>query len=65
MKKLFLIQLSISIGLFAQTTEVIKKTDIYLKPNKNKENILGKIFPEVSVKKLKKYEMTFHKNHYN
>ena len=54
MKKLFLIQLSISIGLFAQTTEVIKKTDIYLKPNKNKENILGKIFPEVSVKKLKK-----------
>ena len=54
MKKLFLIQLIISIGLFAQTTEVIKKTDIYLKPNKNKENILGKIFPEVSVKKLKK-----------
>ena len=44
MKKLLLIQLIISIGLFAQTTEVIKKTDIYLKPNKNKENILGKYF---------------------
>lgn len=44
----------ISFVLFGQTTEVIKKTDIYLKPNTNKENIIGQIFPQSSIKKLKK-----------
>ena len=54
MKKLFFLSFSISIGLFAQTTEVIKKTAIYIKPNKNKDNIVGEIFPGSSLTKLKK-----------
>tara|TARA_B100001179_G_scaffold193522_1_gene151023 strand:+ start:1646 stop:2230 length:585 start_codon:yes stop_codon:yes gene_type:complete len=54
MKKLFFLFFSISIGLFAQTTEVIKKTAIYIKPNKNKDNIIGEIFPGSSLTKLKK-----------
>jgi len=54
MKKLFFLLFSISIGLFAQTTEVIKKTAVYIKPNKNKDNIVGEIFPGSSLTKLKK-----------
>ncbi|MAM44802.1 MAG: hypothetical protein CL703_03820 [Chloroflexi bacterium] len=54
MKKLFFLFFSISIVLFAQTTEVIKKTAIYIKPNKNKDNIVGEIFPGSSLTKLKK-----------
>ena len=54
MKQLSVLLFSISIFVFGQTTEVIKKTDIYLKPNKNKENIIGQMFPESSVTKLKK-----------
>ena len=54
MKKLFFLFFFISIGLFAQTTEVIKKTAIYIKPNKNKDNIIGEIFPGSSLTKLKK-----------
>ena len=54
MKKLFFLFFSISIGLVAQTTEVIKKTTIYIKPNKDKDNIVGEIFPGSSLTKLKK-----------
>jgi len=54
MKKLFFLFFSISIGLASQTTEVIKKTTIYIKPNKNKDNIVGEIFPGSSLTKLKK-----------
>ena len=54
MKQLSILLFFISIFVFGQTTEVIKKTDIYVKPNKNKENIIGQIFPESSVIKLKK-----------
>jgi hypothetical protein len=54
MKQLFFLLFFISIGLFAQTTEVIKKTAIYIKPNNNKDNIVGEIFPGSSLIKLKK-----------
>jgi hypothetical protein len=54
MKQLFFLLFFISIGLFAQTTEVIKKTAIYIKPNNNKDNIVGEIFPGSSLTKLKK-----------
>ena len=54
MKQLSILLFFISIFVFGQTTEVIKKTDIYVKPNKNKENIIGQIFPESSLVKLKK-----------
>lgn len=54
MKQLFFLLFFISIGLFAQTTEVIKKTAIYIKPNNNKDNIAGEIFPGSSLTKLKK-----------
>ena len=53
MKILFLL-FAISFNLFSQTTEVIKKTDIYTSPNKNKDNIIGEILPGASIKKLKK-----------
>jgi len=33
---------------------VIKKTTIYIKPNKDKDNIVGEIFPGSSLTKLKK-----------
>ncbi|MDG2266570.1 MAG: hypothetical protein P8L91_06255, partial [Candidatus Marinimicrobia bacterium] len=45
---------AISFNLFSQTTEVIKKTDIYTSPNKSKDNIIGEILPGASIKKLKK-----------
>ena len=38
MKQLSILLFLLSIFVFGQTTEVIKKTDIYVKPNKNKEN---------------------------
>ena len=38
----------------SQTTEVIKKTDIYTFPNKSKDNIIGEMLPGASIKKLKK-----------
>ena len=53
MKILFLL-FAISFNLFSQTTEVIKKTDIYTSPNKSKDNIIGEILPGASIKKLKK-----------
>ena len=53
MKKLLLL-LTLSINLFSQTTEVIKKTDIYTSPNKSKDNIIGEMLPGASIKKLKK-----------
>ena len=53
MKILFLL-FAISFNLFSQTTEVIKKTDIYISPNKSKDNIIGEILPGASIKKLKK-----------
>ena len=53
MKILFLL-FAISFNLFSQTTEVIKKTDIYTSPNKSKDNIIGEILPGGSIKKLKK-----------
>ena len=53
MKKLLLL-FALSINLFSQTTEVIKKTDIYTSPNKIKDNIIGEIFPGSSLTKLKK-----------
>jgi len=49
-----LVLLTLSINLFSQTTEVIKKTDIYITPNKNKNNVVGEMFPGASIKKLKK-----------
>ena len=49
-----LVLLTLSINLFSQTTEVIKKTDIYITPNKNKINVVGEMFPGASIKKLKK-----------
>ena len=42
MKILFLL-FALFINLFSQTTEVIKKTDIYSSPNKSKDNIVGEI----------------------
>tara|TARA_X000000368_G_scaffold333770_1_gene271129 strand:+ start:137 stop:718 length:582 start_codon:yes stop_codon:yes gene_type:complete len=53
MKKLLLL-FALSINLFSQTTEVIKKTDIYTSPNKSKNNVMGEILPGASIKKLKK-----------
>jgi len=53
MKILFLL-FALFINLFSQTTEVIKKTDIYSSPNKSKDNIVGEISPGSSIKKLKK-----------
>ena len=53
MKKLLLL-FALSINLHSQTTEVIKKTDIYTSPNKSKNNVMGEILPGASIKKLKK-----------
>ena len=53
MKKLLLL-FALSINLLSQTTEVIKKTDIYTSPNKSKNNVMGEILPGASIKKLKK-----------
>lgn len=53
MKKPLLL-FALSINLFSQTTEVIKKTDIYTSPNKSKNNVMGEILPGASIKKLKK-----------
>ena len=53
MKKLLLL-FALSINLFSQTTQVIKKTDIYTSPNKSKNNVMGEILPGASIKKLKK-----------
>ena len=51
MKKLFLIQLIISIGLFAQTTEVIKKTDIYFRLKRLvDEKHMGNLFKFMLIK---------------
>jgi hypothetical protein len=54
MKTKFVLLLSLSGMLFSQSTEVIKKTDIYTTPSKGKDNIVGEIFPGSSIKKLKK-----------
>ncbi|MFL3028476.1 MAG: hypothetical protein ACJZ1O_09335 [Candidatus Neomarinimicrobiota bacterium] len=53
MKKLLLL-FALSINLHSQTTEVIKKTDIYTSPNKSKNSVMGEILPGASIKKLKK-----------
>jgi len=53
MKKLLLL-FALSINLHSQTTEVIKKTDIYTSPSKSKNNVMGEILPGASIKKLKK-----------
>ena len=52
--KILFILFAITFNLFSQTTEVIKKTDIYTSPNKSKDNIIGEILPGASIKKLKK-----------
>ena len=53
MKKLLLL-FALSINLHSQTTEVIKKTDIYTSPSKSKNSVMGEILPGASIKKLKK-----------
>ena len=53
MKKLSLL-FALSINLHSQTTEVIKKTDIYTSPSKSKNNVMGEILPGASIKKLQK-----------